>query len=103
MSSRELPQLQLGWDVGGAHVKACLLEDGALRDIAQWPCPLWQGMEHLDAAVGQARARWAGAWQAGGRHAATMTGEMVDLFADREQGVARIAERLALSLGTSLR
>jgi probable H4MPT-linked C1 transfer pathway protein len=32
-----------------------------------------------------------------------MTGEMVDLFPDREQGVARIAGHLAQSLGPSLR
>jgi len=96
-------RLQLGWDIGGAHVKGCLLQGGLLRDIAQWPCPLWQGMEHLDAALGHARARWSEAWTGGLEHAATMTGEMVDLFEDREQGVARIAERLAASLGPSLR
>ena len=102
MSRRE-PRLQAGWDIGGAHVKACLLADGALRDVAQWPCPLWQGMEHLDAALDAARSRWGGAWGPDLAHAATMTGEMVDLFPDREQGVARIADRLAQSLGASLR
>jgi (4-(4-[2-(gamma-L-glutamylamino)ethyl]phenoxymethyl)furan-2-yl)methanamine synthase len=103
MSRREAMPFQLGWDIGGAHVKGCLLQGGALRDIAQWPCPLWQGMEHLDAALGQARSRWSEAWQAGPEHAATMTGELVDLFDDREQGVVRIAERLGRSLGPSLR
>ena len=103
MSRHEAPKLQAGWDIGGAHVKACLLADGALRDVAQWPCPLWQGMEHLDAALALARSRWAGDWDAGLDHAATMTGEMVDLFPDRGQGVARIADRLAQSLGGSLR
>jgi probable H4MPT-linked C1 transfer pathway protein len=103
MPQREIPRLQIGWDVGGAHVKACLLEDGALRDIAQWPCPLWQGLEHLDGALGLARSRWSEAWTAQPGHAATMTGEMVDLFADREQGVAGIARHLAQSLGPALR
>lgn len=103
MSPLEAGRHQLGWDIGGAHVKACLLEDGAPRDIAQWPCPLWQGMQHLDEALGQARTRWSGPWEAGISHAATMTGEMVDLFADREEGVARIAERLAQALGPSLK
>ena len=102
MSPREVTHLQVGWDIGGAHLKACLLEDGALRDIAQWPCPLWQGMEHLDAALALARARWAQAWEAGLAHAATMTGELADLFRDREEGVARIAGRLAESLRPSL-
>jgi probable H4MPT-linked C1 transfer pathway protein len=103
MPPPETPRLQLGWDIGGAHVKACLLEDGGLRDIAQWPCPLWQGLQHLEDALGLARTRWADAWDAGAHHAVTMTGEMVDLFADRAQGVARIADQLAQSLGPALR
>lgn len=94
---------QLGWDIGGAHVKACLLEGGTLRDLAQWPCPLWQGMQHLDAALDLARSRWSADWDDGLAHAATMTGEMVDLFPDRAEGVARIAGSLAQSLGPSLR
>jgi (4-(4-[2-(gamma-L-glutamylamino)ethyl]phenoxymethyl)furan-2-yl)methanamine synthase len=103
MPLRERPRLQLGWDIGGAHVKACLLHDGALRDIAQWPCPLWQGLEHLEGALLLARKRWSDAWATSPDHAATMTGEMVDLFADRAQGVARIADHLAQSLGPALR
>jgi probable H4MPT-linked C1 transfer pathway protein len=102
MSPREVPHFQFGWDIGGAHVKACLLQDGALRDVAQWPCPLWQGMQHLDTALGEARSRWSDAWDAGVVHAATMTGELADVFADREEGVARIVDRLAQSLGPSL-
>jgi (4-(4-[2-(gamma-L-glutamylamino)ethyl]phenoxymethyl)furan-2-yl)methanamine synthase len=93
----------VGWDVGGAHVKACLLESGRVVDVAQWPCPLWKGLAHLDEAIAAARARWPRAWDATTRHAATMTGEMVDLFVDREQGVARLAAALAESLGPSLR
>src|SRR3954468_17097492 len=103
MPPREFTRLQVGWDIGGAHLKACLLEDGALRDIAQWPCPLWQGMQHLEAALALARSRWSEAWDAGVHHAATMTGELVDLFPDRAHGVARIADCLVQSLGPSLR
>lgn len=102
MSAREVARLQLGWDIGGAHLKACLLEDGLLRDVAQWPCPLWQGMEYLDAALALARARWPLLADTRTMHAATMSGEMVDLFADRREGVARIAERLAAGLGPAL-
>ena len=86
----------IGWDVGGAHVKAALLERGEVLDAAQWPCPLWQGMEHLDHAVQTARARWPRLGEY--RHAVTMTGEMVDLFAHREDGVRRIAALLARAL-----
>ena len=93
----------VGWDIGGAHVKACLLEDGAVRDIAQWPCPLWQGLAQLETTIAVARARWPQGWDAHTVHVATMTGEMVDLFADREDGVRRLTAALAEALGPSLR
>lgn len=102
-SSPEPPARVVGWDVGGAHLKGCLLEAGRVVDVAQWPCALWKGMAHLDAAVAAALARWPRALDSGTRHAATMTGEMVDLFADREQGVVRLADALAGSLGPDLR
>ena len=103
MPLHETSHCVAGWDVGGAHLKACLVIDGAVHDIAQWPCPLWQGLDRLDAALAQARARWPQAWAPTARHVATMTGEMVDLFADREQGVARLAAHLAEALGPALR
>ena len=82
----------IGWDIGGAHVKACLLQQGRVIDVAQWACPLWQGIEHLERALQSAGERWPAAAQA--RHAVTMTGEMVDLFEHREEGVQRIAALL---------
>ena len=92
----------VGWDVGGAHLKACLFEADGVIDVAQWRCPLWKGLPHLDEAIAAALARWPRTLDAETRHVATMTGEMVDLFADREQGVMRLASALAESLGPSL-
>lgn len=86
----------IGWDIGGAHVKAARIVNGEVVDAAQWPCPLWQGTQHLDAALAAAALRWPDL--AAHRHAVTMTGEMVDLFAHREQGVARIAAQLDAAL-----
>ena len=88
----------IGWDVGGAHVKACLLQRGEVVDVAQWACPLWQGMEQLAPVLQAARERWPRLVAA--QHAVTMTGEMVDLFAHREDGVRRIATQLSQSLAT---
>lgn len=88
--------LVIGWDVGGAHVKACLLQEGRVHDVAQWACPLWQGLQHLDAALTSAAQRWPILIKA--HHAVTMTGEMVDLFATREDGVCQIATHLAAAL-----
>ena len=82
----------VGWDIGGAHVKACLLRDGRVVDVAQWACPLWQGIEHLHHVLRLAQARWPQLGTA--THAVTMTGEMTDLFEHREDGVQRIAAAL---------
>jgi (4-(4-[2-(gamma-L-glutamylamino)ethyl]phenoxymethyl)furan-2-yl)methanamine synthase len=90
----------VGWDVGGAHVKASLLQDGCVLDAAQWACPLWQGLNHLDRTLELARARWPGLARM--RHAVTMTGEMVDLFSQREAGVRTIAARMAGALPLGL-
>ncbi|HEY6513125.1 MAG TPA: hydantoinase/oxoprolinase family protein [Burkholderiaceae bacterium] len=86
----------IGWDIGGAHVKACLSHRGLVHDVAQWPCPLWQGAVHLDRVLALAHERWPEL--AGAQHAVTMTGELVDRFAHREDGVRRIAEQLAAAL-----
>lgn len=86
----------LGWDIGGAHVKAALLRRGQVVDAAQWPCPLWQGTDHLDAVLDTALARWPDLQSHA--HAVTMTGEMVDLFAHREVGVTRLAALLGRRL-----
>ena len=51
MSERGAATATIGWDVGGAHVKAARVQRGEVVDAAQWPCPLWQGMQHLDAAL----------------------------------------------------
>jgi probable H4MPT-linked C1 transfer pathway protein len=102
VSRPEAPGCIVGWDVGGAHLKACLVEGGAVRDAGQWPCALWQGLQQLDAALEAVRRHWPMAWGASTRHVVTMTGEMVDLFAHRQEGVARLAGHLAERLGPSL-
>lgn len=89
--------LLMGWDIGGAHVKASCWRDGALVDVRQWACPLWQGLEHLDAVLARASEAW-GALHAA-HHAVTMSGEMTDLFEHREDGVGRIIARFQAHAG----
>lgn len=85
----------IGLDIGGAHLKAALFDGaGTLRDLDQWPCPLWQGLDRLEQAVAAVLARW-GHPQ---RVAATMTGELADLFDDRADGVRRIATTMRSAL-----
>ena len=86
----------IGWDIGGAHVKACLLRDGRVAEVVQWACPLWQGIEYLERVLHLAHLRWPQVGRA--MHAVTMTGEMTDLFEHREDGVRRIAATLTTAL-----
>jgi probable H4MPT-linked C1 transfer pathway protein len=90
---------QVGWDLGGAHVKVAAI-DARGRAVAalQVPCALWRGLDQLEGALERALAGLpAGAIDA--RHAATMTGELTDLFADRSEGVQRIVATLKERFG----
>lgn len=87
----------IGWDIGGAHVKAAQIEpDGRLRRTFQVACPLWRGMEHLHRALDRVIEQLDGA---AGWHAVTMTGEMVDIFANRSQGVHAIIDAMVARFG----
>ncbi len=100
----------IGWDIGGAHLKACRVRGGQVLSVAQWPCPLWQGLRRLREALALARGRWPDLAEL--RHVVTMSGELADCFADRRQGVLAITETLvevlvdpadALAAGASAR
>jgi (4-(4-[2-(gamma-L-glutamylamino)ethyl]phenoxymethyl)furan-2-yl)methanamine synthase len=83
----------IGWDIGGAHLKAALInERGEIKAILQQPCRLWQGIEQLEQAFIAILNKLPGN---GARHILTMTGELVDLFENRDQGVARILSSVA--------
>ncbi|MDD5273175.1 MAG: hydantoinase/oxoprolinase family protein [Methylovulum sp.] len=78
----------IGWDIGGAHLKAAAVSpDGIVTAIFQQPCPLWKGLATLHAAVAAILQALPAAKY---RHAITMTGELVDLFAGRDDGVRQI-------------
>lgn len=88
----------LGWDIGGAHVKAALLNsDGEVVCVLQQPCPLWKGLIYLEQAVDEILAALLAPCP---RHAVTMTGELVDCFSSREQGVMAIIQTLQAKLGS---
>lgn len=93
----------VGWDVGGAHLKAARLDAGALRAVVEKPCPLWLGLDRLGTACDAVLAQLP---TTPVTHAVTMTGELADGFADRPSGVAAIvalfAERIARRPGDRL-
>lgn len=78
----------IGWDIGGAHLKAAVINSaGELIAVYQQTCPLWQGLKQLQTAAECILQQIDSPFN---RHAITMTGELVDLFADREDGVQQI-------------
>ncbi len=77
----------IGWDIGGAHLKAARVESGIVTGAVQLPSPLWLGVDKLATAFAHA----ARAMGASARHAVTMTGELADIFASRAEGVQDLA------------
>ena len=66
----------IGWDVGGAHLKAARAENGRIVDAIQLASPLRLGLDRLAQAFAEAKARMGVAQL----HAVTMTGELADTF-----------------------
>ena len=86
----------IGWDVGGAHLKAALLgPNGALQQVLQVPCPLWRGLHELELAIDIVLNAFK---VSSALHAITMTGELVDLFANRREGVLAISRVMQTKL-----
>jgi (4-(4-[2-(gamma-L-glutamylamino)ethyl]phenoxymethyl)furan-2-yl)methanamine synthase len=76
----------VGWDVGGAHLKAARAEDDRVVAAVQVASPLRFGLDALAAAFADAKPRIGAA----DRHLITMTGELADTFASRADGVGQL-------------
>jgi probable H4MPT-linked C1 transfer pathway protein len=87
----------IGWDIGGAHLKAARAENGRVVDAVQVASPLRFGLDRLGESFAEAKA----AMGDGGRHVVTMTGELADTFASRAAGVTALAEVAVRELGPS--
>ncbi len=86
----------VGWDIGGAHVKAAAFNlAGEIVTVVQQPCPLWKGLDQLQYAVRTINREFK---NSNSRHAITMTGELVDLFANRDDGVRQIIDAMTALL-----
>lgn len=88
----------IGWDIGGAHVKVAVIQEHQIIAIYQAPCPLWQGLDKLEFAVQTLLAKLP--LEINQRHALTMTGELVDLFANRHDGVQQIIHTMTRLLAS---
>lgn len=92
----------IGWDIGGAHLKAAHFSGLQLLTLVQVPCPLWQGLEHLAAAFDQIE-QVLGVRLTDCRHALTMTGELADRFPNRTVGVLALCAAARQRLGEATR
>jgi (4-(4-[2-(gamma-L-glutamylamino)ethyl]phenoxymethyl)furan-2-yl)methanamine synthase len=77
----------IGWDIGGAHLKAARVKHGRVEAVVQAATPLWLGLDSLHAALDALSAQLGRA----DRHVITMTGELCDAFPSRREGVAGLA------------
>lgn len=78
----------IGWDIGGAHLKAARAEDGRIVAAVQIPAPLRLGLKRLKQSFAEARAQVGDS----ANHAITMTGELADTFETRAEGVAVLTD-----------
>ena len=85
----------IGWDIGGAHLKAARCADGRIDAAYEVATPLWRGLDTLEAAFADLTRRLGPA----DAHAVTMTGELCDAFASRAEGVVGLAEIARRHLG----
>jgi (4-(4-[2-(gamma-L-glutamylamino)ethyl]phenoxymethyl)furan-2-yl)methanamine synthase len=94
-------QYYIGWDVGGAHLKAALINSsGLLLQVYQLPCALWKGLDQLEHAIRQVMFLFEEKHEVteAVMHGVTMTGELVDLFENRQQGVLAISQMMQMQL-----
>jgi hypothetical protein len=79
----------LGWDVGGANLKAVRIEgNGAEPRVFDRPFALWREPRRLPELLAEAAAMLGGA----SRMAVTMTAELADCFATKREGVCFVLE-----------
>jgi probable H4MPT-linked C1 transfer pathway protein len=84
----------IGWDIGGAHLKAARADNGRIVDAVQVASPLRLGLQRLAQSFAEAKTRMGAAdW-----HVVTMTGELADTFSSRADGVMALAAAAAAEL-----
>jgi hypothetical protein len=82
----------IGWDIGGANVKAALVCEAHRTEplTVERPFPLWREYRRLSEVLAEMAHGLGGA----GRMGVTMTAELADCFATKRQGVAFVLDAL---------
>lgn len=83
----------VGWDIGGAHIKAAVASSSdSISQILQCSCPLWKGIKPLRTSFQSMLKDFEITPTA---HAVTMTGELVDHFQNRNDGVKQLTQEIS--------
>lgn len=98
-----MPRSVIGWDIGGANVKAAAAEGQTISQVHQISCPLWKGVDELAKCVDELSQYIELDKPHKYLHAITMTGELVDHFDNRKQGVAAIMDLMTGKLNTDVK
>jgi probable H4MPT-linked C1 transfer pathway protein len=85
----------IGWDIGGAQVKAARAENGRLVAVTQRACAPHLGLAHLEAPLREMAAELGPA----SLHRVTMTAELSDAFENRARGVVSVGAVAARETG----
>jgi probable H4MPT-linked C1 transfer pathway protein len=88
MTNDQRPTTILGWDIGGANIKAAWIPDGGEARIVELPFALWRDPNGLPALLADVAERL-------GRTrtmAVTMTAELADCFATKREGVVFVLD-----------
>ncbi len=87
----------IGWDIGGAHLKAALIDkNGHIQQLFLEACPLWKGLDYLHHAINTVLTILPTQQVT---HVVTMTGELVDLFENRNDGIQQIIKNFQQIIG----
>ena len=81
----------IGLDIGGAHLKACLIRNDPfikLSKVALFKTPIWESQNTLVSALEEIEKKWAMGKDI--QINIAMTAEMTDCFIDRREGVRKI-------------
>lgn len=85
----------IGWDIGGANLKAARAQGGRIVALDQRACAPHEGLASLETAIRATLAQLGPA----PRHRVTMTAELSDAFPARRAGVVSIAAIIAREIG----
>ena len=92
----------LGWDIGGAHLKLCVVENNKrFLKTLQLKTPLWEDPKILEKIFKQIIKNFR--IKNCDEHFFTMTGEVSDCFINRKDGVKKIISQINKTFGDSAR